>query len=305
MKTSGKSRWWFTTKKFTLTISILLASNLVKSSFNPYFTNDCFQCKSNAEAYYCNFDNRFGVCCPEGTDHSLCQPVKEENRQCSNAVTADFYYGYCMNSTASRCSSIEQITINADFSEQTLEVSNISRAQYQACAYQIYHRTNGFLRFGGQALEIKFSDLSNLDIIVASGSNMGSLTQVYSNADIKMDEWITFAGTDWIYIAAIPQINLAQNHMSLSYKYKNLLEARRKYSEQLLANDIQLAITWGGLAFILLVLGLVILYRRYKLKKLQQLKEKKKGESDNSVIEENRGLTEGDKSYSKVLDKSL
>lgn len=82
-------------------------------------------------------------------------------------------------------------------------------------------------------------------------------------------------------MAAIPQSGKPTNQLVLNYRYKDTMPPNRDYSDQLVANDMQLSITWGGLGVLLLIFLLIVLYRRSK-ERLR--KPPSKEQPDDSVV---------------------
>ncbi|CDW74247.1 UNKNOWN [Stylonychia lemnae] len=220
-------------------------------------------------------------------------------------MPTDFFHGHCINATAEKCGLQQSLKVNIEDIPGSIQTSNISVSQKSACAYQFYHRTNGFLRFGGQELDLEIDKLENLEIIVASGSDASTLTQLYNTSDIVVDDWIKFKVTEWIYVAVYPKANSIKNSFHLNYKKEDVLPVRRKYSEQLIANDMQLGITLGGLALFLIILFLIYLKKRNDKRKKQNIGSNS-GSLNNSRLEGGHSIKakDNERQYSKVLDKS-
>ena len=110
--------------------------------------------------------------------------------------------------------------------------------------------------------------MAGLDIVVASGTDMTSLEGAYVTQDIILNEWLSFPVTQYVFIGAVPnEAGKDTNSLKFNYKFTEVIPPRRKYSEQLVANDMQLAITFGGLGLLIIILGTIYGYRRYKNKK--------------------------------------
>jgi hypothetical protein len=108
--------------------------------------------------------------------------VAEENRRCSNAIAPpDFYHQYCLVPDISQCAGFTIKKVEQDETGQ-FDVTNIPTTS--ACAWQLYHRTNGFLRFGGQNIEVRFPSLKNMDVLMGVGADLASLETTLTTADV-------------------------------------------------------------------------------------------------------------------------
>lgn len=162
--------------------------------------------------------------------------------------------------TPERCGG--DLKINAEEGERSIEVSNISITERTACAWELNHRTNGFLRFGGEVIDIKIDELLNMDIVIGKGGRLSKLEMNLTNQNLTLNTWYRMEGTETAFIAAVPRS--AQNRIKYTYALRETLAPSRTYKLQLVANNIQLGITMIGLFIFFVSLLSIYLHRRYK-----------------------------------------
>jgi hypothetical protein len=94
----------------------------------------------------------------------------------------------------------------------------------------------------------------------------------------------------------------SSNYAKVYYRWAETLPARRDYSEQLVASNIQLGVTMSGIGVLFIIVGSIYGWRRYKEKQRKRAAEEggEGGETPGAPTAkpgENR-------SYTKVLNQS-
>lgn len=87
-----------------------------------------------------------------------------------------------------------------------------------ACAWDLYHRTNGFLRWGGEIIEFMFEELNGLEVKVGLGSTIKELNTNLTTNDIQLNTWYKMEIIEWAFIAVYPKEGHSTNYLKLHYR---------------------------------------------------------------------------------------
>ena len=136
--------------------------------FAPYMTNDCNACKrAHPEAYFCNYQNIQGYCCPDVDESAEVLPGCNETDTITCAK--EFYYTSCINATedaaAERCGGVMSFHVD---SYNEVDLYNMGDPT-TACVFEFeYHKGPRYKVWGYQQIQLLFAYALNVDIIIAS-----------------------------------------------------------------------------------------------------------------------------------------
>lgn len=131
-------------------------------------TNDCNACKrAHPEAYFCNYQNIQGYCCPDVDESAEVLPGCNETDTITCAK--EFYYTSCINATedaaAERCGGVMSFHVD---SYNEVDLYNMGDPT-TACVFEFeYHKGPRYKVWGYQQIQLLFAYALNVDIIIAS-----------------------------------------------------------------------------------------------------------------------------------------
>lgn len=290
-----------------LIISLLCLQTSAAEAFKAYQTNDCHQCKTvhDDDGYFCNTNNTYGYCCPLGSTLENCTANETANRFCSLDAPSDFYFYSCFNvNKDDRCAPTGESPKEVSFrvtstTEKELELHNIPYAEKTACVWHFWQRNaDNFKIFGGQTISLFVKDFYNMDIWVASGSDLAHAKILFSTrygtitlpkkeeggqattttstsshhrllsaaATTKnTEDYMKFKIEDVVYVAMQPKAaDPVPNSVKLVFLQEEKEHEVIDHHLHVLLVTTEVAIIGGGSLFSLLLLVIACFYRRYQ-----------------------------------------
>ena len=74
-----------------------------------------------------------------------------------------------------------------------IKIHNISTDS--ACSWVIYDRILGFLKFGGELLEVQIEEAHNMNVVIGSGKSIDKLLPENTQEDVVIGEWYEYPVT--------------------------------------------------------------------------------------------------------------